>query len=99
MTNKRALELAKTNRSLKLEIKQRKLRYFGHIIRADKIQKVLLTGKVEGKRGRGRRRRTWANDIEQRTQRSMNNCMTEAYNREQWRYLSANPPEVVATNR
>ena len=37
MTNERVLELAKTNRSLKLEIKQGKIRYFGHIIRADKI--------------------------------------------------------------
>ena len=79
MTNERVLELAKTNRSLKLEIKQRKIRYFGQIIRADKIQKALLTGKVEGKRGRGRSRRTWANDIKQWMQRSMNNCMREAY--------------------
>ena len=99
MTNKRVLELAKTNRSPKLEIKQRKIRYFGHIIIADKTHKALLTGKVEGKRGRGRPRRTWADDIEQWTQRSMNNCMRDAYNREQWRFLSANLPEVVATNR
>ena len=58
MTNKRVLELAKKNRSPKLEMKKRKIRYFGHIIRADKIQKALLTGKVEGKRGKGRPRRT-----------------------------------------
>ena len=64
MANKTVLEVAKTNRSLKLEIKQRQIRYFGHIIRADKIQKALLTGKVEGKRGRGQPRRTCANDIE-----------------------------------
>ena len=76
-----------------------KIRYFGHIIRADKIQKTLLTGKVEGKRGRGRPRRTWASDIEQWTQRSMSKCVREAHNRDQWRYLSANLPEVVATNR
>ena len=44
MTNKRVLNLAKTNRSLKLEIKQREIRCFGHIIRADKIQKAMLTG-------------------------------------------------------
>ena len=77
MTKKRVLELAKTNRSLKLEIKQRKIRYFGHIVRADKIQRALLTGKVEGKRGRGRPRRAWANDIEQWTERSMKNCLRE----------------------
>ena len=53
MTNKRVLELTKTNGSLKLEIRQREIRYFWHIVRTDKIQKALLTGKVEGKRGRG----------------------------------------------
>ena len=40
-----------------------------------------------------------ANDIEQWTQRSMNNCMKDTYNREPWRYLSVNLPEVVAINR
>ena len=99
MTNKTVLHLAKTTRSIKFEIKQRKIRYFGHIIRANKIQKTLLTGKVEGKRGRGRPRRTWVKDITQWTQRSMTQCVREANNREQWRYLSANLPEVVATNR
>ena len=52
MTNKQVLGSAKTTRSLKMEIKQRKIRYFGHIIREDELQKALLTGKVEGKRGR-----------------------------------------------
>ena len=42
----------KTTASLKLEIQQRKMRYFGRILRADKIQKILLTGKLEGKMGR-----------------------------------------------
>ena len=99
MTNITVLERAKTTRSLEMKIMQRKVKYFGHIIRADKIQKTLLTGKVEGKRGRGRPRRTWASDIEQWTQRSMSKCVREAHNRDQWRYLSANLPEVVASNR
>ena len=75
MTNKRAQELAKKTRFLKLEIKQRKIRYFGRIIKADKLPKALLTGKVEeGKRRRGRPRRRWAYDTEQWTQKSMENC-------------------------
>ena len=37
----------------KARIKQRKIRYFGHIIRADEIQKSIIDMKVEGQRGRG----------------------------------------------
>ena len=51
--NKRVPVLAKTTRSLTLEIKLRKIRYFGHIMRAQKIQKAILTERVEGKEEQG----------------------------------------------
>ena len=34
-------------------IKRRKTVYFGHMIRKDNIQRVLVDGQVQGKRGRG----------------------------------------------
>lgn len=39
-------------------IKERKLRYLGHIMRNTKYQllKLILQGKIEGRRGSGRRR-------------------------------------------
>ena len=40
-------------------IKKRKCQYFLHAIRARSIQKLLLKGKIEGKRGQGRPRDTW----------------------------------------
>ena len=33
-----------------------KLRYFGHLIRADSLEKTLMLGKIEGKRRRGQQR-------------------------------------------
>ena len=48
-------------------IKQRKLKYAGHILRHDSIQKTLLEGKINGKPGRGRPRHTWFNNIKEWT--------------------------------
>ena len=44
-------------------IKRRKTVYFGHMIRRDNIQRVLVDGQVQGKRGRGRPRTGWATNV------------------------------------
>ena len=37
-----------------------KFQYFGHLIhKADSLEKTLMLGKIEGKRGRGRQRMRW----------------------------------------
>ena len=37
-----------------------KLQDFGHLMRrADSLEKTLILGKIEGRRGRGRQRMTW----------------------------------------
>ena len=46
-------------------IKYQKVRYFGHVKRYDSLEKSILEGMVEGKRGRGRPRRKWEDDIEE----------------------------------
>ena len=43
--------------------KTKKLKYFGHMIRQDKIQRALLEGKINAKRGRGRPRVNWTMNI------------------------------------
>ena len=41
-----------------------KLRHFGHQIRrADSLEKVLIVGKIEGRRRRGRQRTRWFDGI------------------------------------
>ena len=41
-----------------------KLQYFGHLMqRADPFEKVLMLGKIEGRRRRGRRRMRWLDGI------------------------------------
>ena len=40
------------------------LQYFGHLMgRADLLEKTLMLGKIEGRRGRGRQRMRWLDSI------------------------------------
>ena len=41
-----------------------KLQYFGHLMqRADSLEKILMLGKIEGKRRRGQQMMRWLNSI------------------------------------
>ena len=44
-------------------IKRQKLSYFGHIKRHDTIERLFMEGLCEGRRGRGRPRRRWIQDV------------------------------------
>ena len=50
--------------SLEGPILKLKLQYFGHLMgRADTLEKILMLGKIEGRRRRGRRRTRWLDGI------------------------------------
>ena len=40
-----------------------KLQYFGHLIRANSLEKTLMLGKTEGRRRRGQQRMRWLDGI------------------------------------
>ena len=41
-----------------------KLQYFGHLMgRTDSLEKTLMLGKIEGRRGRGQKRTRWLDGI------------------------------------
>ena len=41
-----------------------KLQYFGHLMqRAKSLEKTLILGKIEGRRGKGQQRMRWLGDI------------------------------------
>ena len=46
-------------------ILQRKIKYLGHIKRHDGLERTILEGMVPGRRGRGRPRRRWLQDIKE----------------------------------
>ena len=55
LTNEEVLQRAGVERKLIGEIRTRQMRNLGHVIRKDGLENLALTGKIEGKRGRGRK--------------------------------------------
>ncbi|GFS07583.1 hypothetical protein ElyMa_001253000 [Elysia marginata] len=49
------------------------------------LQKSIMEGKINGKRQRGRKRKSWLGNIEETTTRRINECCEVALNREEWR--------------
>ena len=56
VTNEEVLQRAGAGRELMRVIRQRQLRFLGHVMRQKQLESVCVTGKVEGRRGRGRPR-------------------------------------------
>ena len=72
-------------------IKRRKTVYFGHMVRRDNIQRMLVDGRVEGKRCKGRPRTEWITNIHEWTQiKSYEEMIRKAQNREEWRIMAVN---------
>ena len=61
--NEEVLIKADTERKLMKTIKKQQLQFLGHCMRKDGIEKLALTGKVAGKRARGRQRVTFLQRI------------------------------------
>ena len=63
VSNEDVLSRAQVKRKLMNEIRVRQLNFLGHIIRKDGLENLAVTGKIEGKRSRGRRRVTWLSSV------------------------------------
>ena len=52
-------ELKVEDRWLEIFITKQKLKYYGHLKSSEGFRKVILEGKIDGKRERGKPRRQW----------------------------------------
>ena len=67
VTNRRVKEIIRVERNWSEDLARRKLRYAGHIMRGSSggLVQLVLEGYIEGKKGRGRPRRVWGDDIKE----------------------------------
>jgi len=90
-TNALILEEIGCVRTFLSSIKKRKLTYAGHVARATtSLEKTIMQGRVPGKRGRGRPRRSWMDDITDWTSLSLADVERTARNRTEWQRLVRN---------
>jgi len=71
-----------------ITIQSQILKFFGHVIRKDGIEKDIIQGKVEGKRSRSRPSIRYKDQIKTLTQMSMSDNIQNTENREFWRNVS-----------
>ena len=63
-----------------------KLQYFGHLMwRANSLEKILMLGKIEGKKRRGQQRKRWLNSITDSMDMNLSKLQETVKDREAWR--------------
>ncbi|KAI5751137.1 hypothetical protein M8J77_004668 [Diaphorina citri] len=83
--NEEVLKRMGEKRTLMGAIRKRKTSWLGHILRRNCLQRRIMEGKIEGKRGRGRMRFGLISDVKRG--RSYQEMKEDAQDREKWRKL------------
>jgi len=95
-TNESVLQEAGYHRQFLGTIKQRKLKYLGHVMRkeGENLEKTVIQGSVPGKRERGRPKKAWLDDATEWTGMGLQEMLKMIGQRMKWKKIiqnAANP--------
>lgn len=92
VTNEAVLQRVRKQKEVLNSIKERKLSYFGHVMRNQKygLLQLIMQGKFNGKRGPGRRRVSWLRNLRQWTGMTSMDLFRAAVNKVRWAIVIAN---------
>ena len=85
----RILDTARSTRKLISNVKRRQAEFIGHVMRKGKLEHLLTTGKIEGKRSRGRQGIKIQDGIAAWLGRSTAEMFVDARDREKWKVMIA----------
>jgi uncharacterized iron-regulated protein len=85
------LQQANVERSLIKDIRRRQSDFLGHITRKDPIEHTVVTGKISGRRDRGRQREKILDGLTNWLgMKSITEMINKTRDRNGWRYMTAN---------
>ena len=70
-------------------VRKHKSRWYGHITRSIGFAKMILQGKVQGGRRKGRQKKRWEDNISECTGSALGDVLRKAGDREEWRKVVA----------
>ena len=100
-TNEEVLTMIGEKRELLKTIRRRQMKFVGHIMRRGGIESTVLTGMIEGKRGRGRPREKYMDGLVRAVGANGRNAtpaqlLQATSDRKRWRFMAANVLEDTA---
>ena len=90
VTNDEVLRRGRTERKLTNRIRAGQMSFLGHIMRKHGLENIVVTGKIEGERSRGRPRLNFMKSLSQLLKISEVEIIERTRNREEWKTMTAN---------
>ena len=88
-TNESIRNELQINEHIEHKMSELKLRYFGHVVRANGLEKTIMFGMGEGQRRRGRPRIRWLDEIVALTGKKLEELMVLTEDRAVWRSFAS----------